>query len=155
MRTLKRNQRPVWYCLYKGETEQVDGDGNYSGEKVLTYDAPVKLMANVSPATGRSNTDMFGNLTDYDRVIVSDDTTLAIDENTVLFVDTAPTDGKGEAGYDYIVRRVAKSINSISIAIQHVNVTPVEDDTPDTPSTDDTQPENGGDGEDDTQPGSG
>ena len=130
MKCLKRNQRPIWYCLYQGETELNDSDGNYTGETEITYAAPVQILANVSPATGQSDMEMFGNLTDYDRVIVSDDTTLQIDENTVLFIDSTPTDGAGETGYDYIVRRVAKSINSVAIAVQKVKVTVVKSTSP-------------------------
>lgn len=56
-----------------------------------------------------------------------------IDEYTVLWVDTVPTvdeDGvlavneNGEilTPHDYIVKKVAKSLNSVSIAISKVNV---------------------------------
>lgn len=129
MKALKRNKRTFWYCLYGTETELTDSDGNYTGETAIGYGAPVECKANISPATGQSNVEMFGNLTDYDRVIVSDDTSLPIDENTVLFIDSTPTNGAGEAGYDYIVRRVARSINSVAIAVQKVNVT-VAEETP-------------------------
>ena len=143
MKALKRNQRTFWYCLYGTETELTDSDGNYTGETEIGYGAPVECEANISPATGQSNVEMFGNLTDYDRVIVSDDTTLPIDENTVLFIDSTPTTGAGETGYDYIVRRVAKSINSIAIACQKVNVTVVKDDPTPEPTQEPTpeQPE--------------
>ena len=124
MKALKRNQRTFWYCLYGQETELTDSDGYYTGETEIGYGQPVECKANISPATGQSNVEMFGNLTDYDRVIVSDDTTLPIDENTVLFIDKTPTNGAD--GYDYIVRRVAKSMNSVAIAIQKVNVSPPE-----------------------------
>ena len=123
MRCLKRNKRRFWYCLYGTEIELTDADGNYTGETSVGYGNPVACKANISPATGESTQEMFGNLTDYDRVIVSDDTTLPIDENSVLFIDATPTDGAGEYGYDYIVRRVARSINSIAIAVRKVVVT--------------------------------
>lgn len=124
MRTLKRNKRRFYYCLYGTEVELTDGDGFYTGETAIGYGAPVECWANISPATGQSNTEMFGNLTDYDRVIVTDDMNLPIDENTVLFIDKTPTNGAD--GYDYIVRRVAKSLNSIAIAIRKVDVSPPE-----------------------------
>lgn len=118
MKCLKRNKRKFWYSLYLSEVELVDADGNYTGETGVGYADPVECMANISPATGQSNLEMFGNLTDYDRVIVSDDTTLPIDENTVIYIDKDPTQGV----YDYTVRRVAKSINSIAIAVRKVDV---------------------------------
>lgn len=123
MRGLKRNKSTFWYCLYQEEQEEqeiLDDDGNDTGEKRIIYHLPVECRANISPAMGQSNTEMFGNLTDYDRVIVSDDTALPIDENTVLFIDHAPTDGA--KGYDYTVRRVAKSLNVTAIAVRKVNV---------------------------------
>lgn len=126
MRALKRNMRKCWYCLYLGEQEMQDADGNYTGETAITYSPPIELRANISPATGQSNTEMFGNLTDYDRVIVISDTSIQIDENTVFFVDVEPIIEASESGYkakgyDYIVRRVAKSINSVSIALRKIS----------------------------------
>lgn len=137
MRTLKRNKRPVWYCLYSSEVELVDEDGFYTGETGVGYAAPVKLMANVSPATGQSSTEMFGNLTDYDHIIVTDWLDCPIDENTVLFYGKTPSDVpipnsdppatvKSSYGYNYVVRRVAKSLNSVAIAIRKVDVSPPE-----------------------------
>lgn len=118
MRALKRNKRTFYYALYGQEVELTDADGNYTGETEIGYSAPVKVKANISPATGQSNMEMFGNLTDYDRVIVSDDLTLPIDENSVLWIDRAPTDGT----HDYVVRRVAKSLNSVAYAVRKVDV---------------------------------
>ena len=90
MRALKRNKRTFWYALYLEEVELVDSDGNYTGETGVGYSDPVECKANISPATGQSNLEMFGNLTDYDRVIVSDDTTIPIDENSVIWIEADP-----------------------------------------------------------------
>ena len=163
MRTLQRNKRDVWYCLYQGETEPTDTDGNYTGETAITYAAPVKIRANVSPATGQSNLEMFGNLTDYDRVVVTDQIDIPVDENSVLFIDSTPTEDAGEYGYDYIVRRVARSFNSVAIAVRKVDVevpqsepeptpTPNEPEEPEEPGENDpNEPEvpdnDGNDGE--------
>lgn len=120
---MKRNLRPVHYCLFKGEEPVKDEDGYESGEKQPTYEEPVKLMCNVSPATGYAQTEMFGNLESYDKVLITDDMSCPIDENTVLFIDTDPayTDD-GKPLYDYTVRRVAKSLNHISYAVRKVKV---------------------------------
>lgn len=119
MRTLEINKRKFYYCLYTGKTRKYDEYGNRTSEQYATYAAPVECWANISPATGQSMTEQFGGLEDYDKVIVTHDTTLPIDENTVLYVDKVP--GENEA-YDYIVKRVARSINSLSIAISKVKV---------------------------------
>jgi len=56
-------------------------------------------------------------------VIVTDDLTCPIDENSVLFVDKLPEYSEdGTPLYDYVVKRVAKSLNAIAYAIQKVNV---------------------------------
>ena len=119
-----------------------DADGNYTGEYSPEYDAPQKVMVNVSPATGKDAIDIFGTDELYDKVIVvdwktsvvysprdydgavgSDDSMLGIgqiDNNTVWFVDKSPT-GDSPDGYDYIVQRIAQSINGICIALKKIN----------------------------------
>ena len=87
------------------------------------YDPAVKLRANVSSATGTAQIEQFGNFAGYDKVIVTDDLTCPIDENSVLFVDKLPEYSEdGTPLYDYVVKRVAKSLNAIAYAIQKVNV---------------------------------
>ena len=103
-----------------------------------TYEDEVELSANISQATGQSNTEQFGNLENYDKVIVTDWIDCPINENSVLFIDKAPEWKNAEYNeataitvtgatvkvpvYDYTVRRVAKSLNSISIAVSKVKV---------------------------------
>lgn len=139
MKCLERNKRTFYYCLFAGKTPIVDEYGNETGESVITYGSPVEMKANVSQATGQSNTELFGNLENYDKVIVTEDVNCPIDENSVLFVDkepeytnvathtvTAITTNEVTVAvpvYDYTVRRVAKSLNSVSIAIRKVDVT--------------------------------
>ena len=184
MRCLKRNMTAFWYCLYESSEDQYDEYGNLLPEPLVTYAEPVQMMANISAATGQAQTEMFGGLDSYDKVIVTADMSCPIDENTVLFVDKEPefgplppeppdpptpdpvdpddtddgdqTDGNdtddtdqtdtdtdgdysgdgddpepepepepephGPPLYDYIVKRVAKSLNSISIAVRKVDV---------------------------------
>jgi len=123
MKLLRRNLTPVYYCLYKSREAIVDEDGYETGEPAITYEEPVQLLCNVSSARGTAQAETFGNLESYDKVIITDDMSCPIDENTVLFVDTEPDfkDGK-PIGYDYKVFRVAKSLNVISIAISKVKV---------------------------------
>lgn len=123
MRLMKRNLKTIHYCLYKGEEVVKDEDGYESGEKQVVYHEPVSMKCNVSPATGYAQTEMFGNLESYDKVLITDDMNCPIDENTVLFIDTEPafTDD-GKPMYDYTVRRVAKSLNNISYAVRKVKV---------------------------------
>lgn len=122
MKLLHRNLRPIYYCLYDRTTVMHDEEGYENGDKSTSYFAPVELLCNVSPAKGAAQIETFGNLENYDRVIITDNMDCPIDENTVLFVDKpAQWEGGTVIGYDYKVIRVAKSFNTISIAISKVD----------------------------------
>ena len=122
MRCLERNKTVFWYCLYNGKTPITDADGNETGEYKVAYSTAVMCRGNVSPAQGEAQVEQFGNSIDYDKVIILEDKTCPITEDTVLFVDRQPTyDSQGNPLFDYIVKRVAKSLNSgISYAITKV-----------------------------------
>ena len=123
MKTMKRNQVPFWYLLYVRKEDLKDEYGNESGESAIIYKPAVKMEANVSAATGSAQVEQFGNFAGYDKVIVTDDLSCPIDENSVLFIDKEPEYAEdGTPLYDYIVKRVAKSLNSISYAVSKVSV---------------------------------
>ena len=122
MKLMRRNLVPVYYCLYSKTVPLLDEEGYETGEYTVGYEKPVQIMCNVSPATGNAQSEMFGNLESYDKVLVTDDMDCPIDENTVLFVDRKPGFKQGKPTYDYTVRRVAKSLNTISYAITKVTV---------------------------------
>jgi hypothetical protein len=122
MRLLNRNLTTIHYCLYTGRTPLTDANGNETGEYKVGYAEPVELRCNVSPATGYAQVDMFGNLESYDKVIITDKMDCPIDENTVLFIDKTPEFEDGKPTFDYTVKRVAKSLNTISYAVSKVKV---------------------------------
>ena len=147
MRDLKRNQTEFWYCLLIPNTQEaiVDENGNETGELIPSYKKAVSMRANISPATGQNQVEQFGNLDSYDKVIVTCDMKCQIDENSVLFIDKRPEYTEvqtheiveGQAlyaddevvektyelpKYNYIVKRVAKSLNGILIAVRKVDV---------------------------------
>ena len=119
MKLQKRNLVPIYYCLYAGQQPKYDKDGYETGEQVITYEDPVRLMCSVSPATGFAQIQTFGNLESYDKVVITDNLDCPIDENTVLFIDSEPGSNNP---HDYIVRRVARSLNFIFYAVSKVNV---------------------------------
>lgn len=123
MKTMKRNETTLYYCLYE-ETQSIEDEyGNETGEQKVIYSAPVKMEANISAASGTTQVEQFGNFISYDKVIVTDDMDCPIDENSVLFVDKLPEyDDEQNPLFDYTVKRIAKSLNSISIAISKVTV---------------------------------
>ena len=104
-------------------TPAYDDYGNEITETVKVYAPAVEMRANISWATGQSSSEQFGDLENYDKVIVTDYMNCPINEHSVLFVDKEPEyDSNGVPLYDYTVRRVAKSLNGISIAIRKVTV---------------------------------
>jgi len=123
MKLQKRNCRTVYYCQFVRKTPIMDDDGYETGEFTVTYTDPVPIEVNVSPATGTAQMMMFGTFINYDKVLLTDDMDCPITEDSVLFVDKAPEyDAKGQPKYDYSVKRVAKSINVISIALREAKV---------------------------------
>ena len=123
MKCLERNKTDFYYALFVTNEPGKDEYGNESGEPRIIYSEPVLAKANISPATGVSQVEQFGKDLKYDKVIIVDDMGCPIDENSVLFIDKEPTrDADGNLLYDYIVKKIAKSLNSISIAISKVEV---------------------------------
>ncbi len=145
MRTLTRNKRPFWFCLYEDKIPIIDEYGNETSEYIIRYGTPTKMSANISPASGYAQTEQFGSLDNYDKVIVTDWVECPIDELSVLFIDKAVEYGEAVTIdyeesetvlgddtatpvtvevplYNYVVVRVARSINSVSIAVRKVDV---------------------------------
>lgn len=123
MKLMERNKVPFCYCLFDRKEPILDEDGNDTGDQKVFYAEAVPIRANVSSATGTAQIEQFGNLDHYDKVIVTEDMSCPIDETTVLFVDKEPEyDAEGQPLYDYIVRRVARSLNVVAYAIRKVSV---------------------------------
>ena len=99
----------------------LDAKGNKTGEHIPKYADTVPLRASISPATGYAQSELFGTAEQYDKVIITDDLSCPITENTVLFIDRSPEyDEHGVPRNDYIVRRVARSLNFIAYAVSKV-----------------------------------
>lgn len=134
MRGLKRNKVKLWYQLYDSnipvyETgldgnlvlDPVTGEPLLTGDSTTKYKDPVRFEANVSPARSEASTDPFGVDVKYDKTVCSCDLDLPIDELSKLFVDKEPrydADGTLINEADYKVVKVAKSLNSLLIAIK-------------------------------------
>lgn len=133
MKMMERNKSTFFYALYKEKVPKTDEYGNVTGEYEIIRDNPVEFSANISSAKGEISTQLFGESENYDKTIVMGADAPSIDEYTVLWVDKTPqvdktgalvTDDNGEVitPHDYIVKKVAKSLNSVSIAISKVVV---------------------------------
>ena len=116
------NCQPVFYKLYEGQEEILDEFGNSTGSYLPTYSDLKSAMLCVSPNKGSSEVEQFGSLEDYDRTATTADTSCEIDEDSVLWVDGADTDGP----YNYIVKLRAVWKNSVQLAIKRVEVSEYE-----------------------------
>ena len=124
MKALLRNKQTFYYANVSTTAAQYDEYGNETGEQNIAYTSPVSASANISPARGTADLDAFGINSDYTKTIVTDDLTIPIDKATILWIGIAP-DKDGEAGtikHNYVVVGVAKSLNSVTIAVKEVSV---------------------------------
>ena len=134
-----RNDTDFWYCEYDPTVRYIviDENGNETGEIAPKYGSAVSYYANVSPAVGQAQFEQFGAVGNYDKVIVTRDMECPITETAVLFIDkepeyitvTAYEEGQTPVAvtyqlpkYDYIVKRVAKGLDAIAIAVSKVTV---------------------------------
>lgn len=133
MRCMVRNKSVFYYALYDKQTELKDEYGNATGQYSISYTDPVKALGNVSAAQGEMQSRQFGESETYDKVIVLDNPHISIDEYSILWVDAPPKltvdghlvmkdDDTAETPHDYIVKKVARSLNNVSIAISKVVV---------------------------------
>lgn len=120
MRGLLRNKTKFYYALYDKRNEITDEYGNKTGQYEIVYGSPVEMYGNVSSAVGEMQSRQFGESESYDKVIVLDDIDTPIDEYSILWVDTLPL--SDETPHDYVVKKIARSLNSVSIAISKVDV---------------------------------
>ena len=117
MKALARNKRTLYYALPLGLVDEVDENDLYTGVQVPSYTEPKELRLNISPASGQTVLEWFGVSEQYDKVLVTDDLNCPITELSILWVDAEPTEP-----HDYLVRRVARSLNSVVIGIMKVSV---------------------------------
>ena len=118
MRTLKRNERIIYYALFIKNEPIKDDDGYDTSETTPIYSEPVELRINTSPASGESATRQFGDVLDYDRTLVTCDTDLPLTETSVLWIDETDT----SKPFDYVVKKIGDGINSNLIAVKKVEV---------------------------------
>lgn len=113
-----RNKRPIYYSNFK-KTEYEEKDGKKTGKKKITYDNVKTVYGTVSTPTGNATIEMFGTDIDYDKIVVLDMTSIDINENSVLWIDVAYGEN---VAYDYIVKRVIRNRNFLTVGVRKVDV---------------------------------
>lgn len=123
MRALNRNKVRFFYSNYENSTEIIDEWGNNTGQYQGEYSTPVECWANISASKGTTDVEVFGIAMNYDKVMMAD-SEAPITETTILWIDKLPETPFNSSApkHDYIVKRVAKSLNGIAIAIRRVEV---------------------------------
>ena len=133
MRCLNKNKMRFYFALYDTKNPVFDEYGNETGQYTVTYRNPQVSSGNISAVKGETGTLPFGEDEDYDRVVVLDDPLTPINEYSVLWVGTEPLltkkgalktdeDGNILTPWNYVVKKVAPSLNSVTIAISKVEV---------------------------------
>ena len=133
MRDLDRDKQTLWYSNYSGKTAMEDEYGNETGEYEITRTNPLQYRANIRAARGEVVARQFGEEEMYDRVIATHDMSCPISEDSVLWIDKTPeldangalkedTNGEVITPHNYVVKRVARSLTNILIAISRVDV---------------------------------
>ena len=120
----------MWYALYLGEEDILDGQGNPTGERRPLYSEPVLLYGNLDAGfngrygiNSQSAVEDFGIDLRYDKTLVITDMDCPMDEYSVLIIDRpVEYNDAGQLLYDHIVVKVDKSINVLSYALKKVNV---------------------------------
>lgn len=115
MRMLQRNQRTLFYA---NPTEVLapimDEYGNETGEVSEVYTEPVEIKLNISAAVGQEAIEVFGSETSYTRVIAAD-ASCPIVERARVWYQRSTTQP-----HNYVVRKVADSLNSKLLALSEV-----------------------------------
>lgn len=108
MRTLRLNSEKLWRVSVTGFTDEVDVDGNFTGEILATYSVPDVVRLSLYPTIGRIRQDFSGIITDEEYVAVT--TIYALLENDLLF--RVEPSGEYELTHDFKVSKRLVSKNT-------------------------------------------
>ena len=117
MRLLQRETQKVYISRYLGLSQGVDQKGRLTGRDVISRSEPEAFYPSVSAAKGDTSEALFGQLVEYDRIIIVDDVAFQAAPSDVFWIDV-PVTGK----YDYIATRVAHKGHLTIIAVRKIEV---------------------------------
>lgn len=115
MRGLRRNKQSIYYALYQGKEPILDFNGNKTGEYTNAYSEPVKIDMNIAAATGVADWNPFGIDTPYSKIAMTFDLNTPITETSKVWIDKDISQPA-----NYVVTRVARSLNNICYALVEV-----------------------------------
>lgn len=144
------------YALFDNEIPILNDKGEEELETRAGYKTPVLFYASLSTGQSDAEESPFGKNVTYDRVISTCDTSLPIDENSLIWVKNAPVyNADGTVNPDSADYEVAAlpldGLNSLRIAIKKRTKSVVEDSSnvgENVPGLDNSGSESGGEEED-------
>lgn len=122
MKTLNRNMQTFYYATLSSTSPLLDANGLSTGEYTKTYAAPIETKGNISPARGSINLEQFGIHEQYTKTIVIDNVNSPIAADTVLWIGITPGTQQSPNKPNYVVIGIAKSLNSITLAVKEAEV---------------------------------
>lgn len=113
----------MFYALYSDKIPVYDEDGNKTLETTTGFENPVEFQASLSSGTSNADESPFGKDVSYDRVISTTDTSLPIDEHSVVWYKNTPRfndDGTvdGDSADYEVAAAPLDGLNSLRIAIK-------------------------------------
>lgn len=124
MRTANKNKRTLYYALQASKSEKtdtstitVDGETVYleEGDYSITYEEPVKFMANISFSGGEATDVEFGvDTSAYDAIIILDDDAIPITETSLIWFENDPDSEEA----DYSIVAIRKSLNQLKAILK-------------------------------------
>lgn len=117
MRSLRRNQKTIYYELYKGKTDVLDENDMYTGEKKPEYDKQKSVRATVSDVGGRIANASYGKKESYDISVIVDDTAIKFTEKTRFWVGNDP-----KGFHNYEVTQINPTFDHVRIYLTKVRV---------------------------------
>lgn len=114
---LERLKKRFYWKNFVGKEDVFDDNGLFQ-RSVPKYSDAFEARANISSNKGTAEAETFGALLEYDRLIVSEDVTIDMNENSIVWLDGV----QPPAPYNYIVVRKSVSNNYVVFALKRVEV---------------------------------
>ncbi len=129
MRNMIRNERRMWYAQYVGKEDQVDENGDFTGDPIIKYSAPVEFWAVISPGRGYNagfagtlRQAIFGVELDSERRIMTTDLSLPVKETSLIWLTEPVVFEDGTADPDSadfsVTARPSDGLNFLAIPVK-------------------------------------
>jgi len=130
MRILWRNKQDLWYANPTGETYVTDSNGYKTGEKTITYEAPIKTRMSMAISSGANNLgsqgmaelERMGITTGYTHRAVTDDMDCTMGEESHAWYRKQPVIDGVVQPHNFVVVRKAESLNHLIFYLKEVDV---------------------------------